>query len=146
MKRIEWARVAVITAVFTLIGPFIGFLTALGWSVHQIPVDEPRLRSLMLLSGVFTVIVAYVVGAPIALLTGLSAGLSSYRIRSGFLWVVLATGVGALFALLLYRLVAPGMDRGLVVVSATVASLGCALATVAIRPRGRVRSGQRDVG
>ena len=42
----------------------------------------------------------------------------------------------ALSALLLYRLMAPGMHHGLVIASATIASLGCALATVAIRPRG----------
>ena len=43
--------------------------------------------------------------------------------------------VGALSALLLYRLVAQGMDRDLVIACATIASLGCALATVMIRPR-----------
>lgn len=136
MRRIQWGRVAAITAVFTLVGPLIGFLTALGWSIYQIPADEPRMRSLMLLSGFFTVIVAYIVGAPMALLTGLAAGLASHRIRSGVVWVVLATVTGALSALLLYRLMAPGMHHGLVIASATIASLACALMTVAIRPRG----------
>lgn len=136
MRRIQWGRVAAITAVFTLIGPFIGFLAALGWSIHQIPADEPRMRSLMLLSGFFTLIVAYIVGAPMGLLTGLAAGLASHRIRSGAIWVVLTTVIGALAALLLYRLVAPGMERDLVIASATIASLACALTTVAIRPRG----------
>ncbi|MGA0546223.1 hypothetical protein ACO2Q1_13195 [Brevundimonas sp. VNH65] len=136
MRRIQWGRVAAVTAVFTLIGPLIGFMAALGWSIHQIPADEPKMRSLMLLSGFFTVIVAYIVGAPMALLTGLIAGLVSPRVRSGVLWVVAATALGALAALLLYRLVSPGMDRNLVVACAAIASLGCALATVAIRPRG----------
>ena len=136
MRRIQWGRVAATTAVFVLIGPFIGFLAALGWSIHQIPADEPKMRSLMLLSGFFTVIVAYIVGAPMALLTGLAAGLASHRIASGVVWVVVATAIGALSALLLYRLMAPGMHHGLVIASATIASLGCALAMVAIRPRG----------
>lgn len=136
MGRIQWGRVAAITAVFTLVGPFIGFLAALGWSIHSIPEDEPAMRSLMLLSGFFTVIIAYIVGAPMALLAGLAAGLASHRLRSGVVWVVVSTALGALAALLLYRLTAPGMDRNLVIACAAVASLGCALATVAIRPRG----------
>lgn len=137
MKQIDWGRVAAITAVFTLIGPFIGFLGAMGWSFYSIPADEPRMRSLVVLSGFFTVIIAYIVGAPIALLTGLTAGLASHRIKSAALWVALATVLGALSAFLLYRLVASGMDRNLVVGCAALASLGCALATVAIRPRTR---------
>lgn len=136
MARIQWGRVAAITAVFTLIGPFVGFLAALGWSIYRIPADEPAMRSLMLLSGFFTVIVAYIVGAPMAMLTGLAAGLASHRLRSGAIWVLLATAMGALSALLLYRLNAPGMDRNLVIGCAALASLGCALATVAIRPNG----------
>ena len=40
MGRIQWGRVAAITAVFTLVGPFIGFLSALGWKIHQVPADE----------------------------------------------------------------------------------------------------------
>ena len=136
MRRIQWGRVVAVTVVFTLIGPLIGFLAALGWSIHQIPADEPKMRSLMLLSGFFTVIIAYIVGAPMALLTGLVAALTSPAIKSGVIWIVVAAAVGALSALLLYRLVAPGMDRDLVIACATIASLGCALATVAVRPRG----------
>jgi len=100
----------------------------------------------MLLSGVFTVIIAYIVGAPMALLTGLAAGLASEWVRSGVVWVMVATVIGALAALLLYRLVAPGMDRDLVIACAALASLGCALATVAIRPRPEPRGDQPGVG
>lgn len=136
MRRIQWGRVAAITAVFAVVGPFIGFLAALSWTIYSIPADEPAMRSLVVLSGFFTVIIAYIVGAPMGLLTGLAAALASHRMTSGVVWVVFVTALGALSAMLLYRLTAPGMDRNLVIACAALASLGCALATVAIRPRG----------
>lgn len=136
MRQIEWGRTLVVALIFVLVGPFIGFLGALGWTFYSLPADDPQMRSLVLLSGFFTVVVAYIVGAPMALLTGLAAGLASHRIRSGAFWVVFAALVGVLSALLLYPLVAPGMDLNLVIASATIASLACALTTVAIRPRG----------
>lgn len=133
--RIDALRTAAVTVAFVVVGPFIGFLIALGWSLSRVPAEDEALRSLMLLSGVFTVVVAYIVGAPMALITGLIAAATSHRLTSGVVWVALTTLLGAAVAALTQPLFAPGTERLLVTTCGAVAALACAAMTVAIRPR-----------
>lgn len=137
MKRIDWGRTLVVVGVFALVGPFIGFLAALGWSISQVPEDAPRLRSLMLLSGFFTIVVGYVIGLPLAVLTGLASGLASHWMRSSLIWVLATTAMGAAQTYALHPVVSPNTGQGLVVSSAAVASLACALTLASVRPRFR---------
>lgn len=137
MKRIDWAKSLAVMLVFLAVAPMIGFLVVWGWGFHQISDDQPRMQTLMLIAAFYTFALGYIVGAPMALLTGLIAAAASHGLKSGAAWVVLTTVVGAAVAWLTQPLFGPGMGRELVTAGGTLAALACALVTVAVRPKAR---------